>query len=118
MAGTMSVRKAAAEYGVPQSTLHNKVTGKVALRVKSGSKNHLTDEEEASLVEFLVGSASIGYAKSQKDVLAIAQQILSARTVWRLQRGGGIPFDADNRKWHFDTLSHCHTPGLLQTIQR
>lgn len=65
MAGMMSVRKAAAEYGVPQSTLHNKVTRKVALRVKSGSKNHLTDkEEEASLVEFLVGSAFIGYAKS------------------------------------------------------
>lgn len=34
--GTMSVRKAAAEYGVPQSTLHEKVTGKVALAVKSG----------------------------------------------------------------------------------
>ena len=77
--GTLSVRKAATEYGVPRSTLHEKVTGKVALGVKSGSKNHLTDEEEASLVEFLTGSASIGYAKSRKDVLAIAQQILSAR---------------------------------------
>lgn len=59
--------------------MHNKVTGKVALRVKSGSKNHLTDKEEASLVEFLVGSAFIGYAKSLNDVLAIVQQILSAR---------------------------------------
>ena len=77
--GTMSVRKAAEEYGVPRSTLHEKVTGKVALQVRSGAKNYLTDEEEASLVEFLIGCASIGYAKSRKDVLAIAQQIISTR---------------------------------------
>lgn len=62
--GTVRVRKAAAEYAVSWSTLHEKVTRKVALRVKNGSKNHLTDKEEASLVEFLIGSASIGYAKS------------------------------------------------------
>ena len=36
--GTMSVRKASEDYGVPRSTLHEKVTGKVALQVKSGSK--------------------------------------------------------------------------------
>ena len=77
--GTMSVRKDATEYGVPWSTLHEKVTGKVALGVKSGSKNHLTVGEDASLVELLIGSASIGYAKSRKDALAIAQQILSTR---------------------------------------
>ena len=52
MTGTMSVRKPAPEYGVFQSTLPEKVSVKVALRVKSGSKNHLTDEEEARLVEF------------------------------------------------------------------
>ena len=72
-----SVRKAAEECGVPRSTLHEKVTGKVALQVKGGAKNYLTDEEEASLVDFLIGCASIGYAKSRKDVLAIAQQIIS-----------------------------------------
>ena len=77
--GTMSIRKAAEEYGVPRSTLHEKVTGKVVLQVKSGLKNYLTDEEEASLVDFLIGCASIGYAKSRKDVLAIAQQIVSIR---------------------------------------
>ena len=34
--GTMSVRKAATECGVPQANLHEKVTGKAAPRVKSG----------------------------------------------------------------------------------
>ena len=77
--GTMSVRKAAEEYGVPRSTLHEKVTGKVVLQARSGSKTYLTNEEEASLLDFLIGCASIGYAKSRKDVLAIAQQIVHTR---------------------------------------
>ena len=34
-----------------------RVTSKVALQVKSGSKNYLMDEEETSLVDFLVGCA-------------------------------------------------------------
>ena len=52
---------------------------KVALNARSGRKKLLTDEEEASLIEFLVGCASIGYAKSRSDVLAIAQQIARTR---------------------------------------
>ena len=51
----------------------------MALQLKSGSKTYLTDEKETSLVDFLVGCAKIGYAKSRKDVLAIAQQIVSTR---------------------------------------
>ena len=78
-AGKMCVQKAAEEYGVPKSTLHDRVSGKVALNARSSRKKLLTDEEEASLIEFLVGCASIGYAKSRSDVLAIAQQIARTR---------------------------------------
>ena len=78
-AGKMCVQKAAEEYGVPKSTLHDRVSGKVALNARSGRKKLLTDEEEASLIEFLVRCASIGYAKSRSDVLAIAQQIARTR---------------------------------------
>ena len=78
-AGKMCVQKAAEEYGVPKSTLHDRVSGKVALKARSGRKRLLTNEEEASVIEFLVGCASIGYAKSRSDVLAIAQQIARTR---------------------------------------
>ena len=73
VAGKMSIRKAADEFGVPRSTLHDKVTKKVPLKGRGGPKGHLTSHEEAELVKFLVGSASVGYAKSRKDVIAIAQ---------------------------------------------
>ena len=75
----MSVRKAAKEHGVPRSTLHDRVTGKVVPNARSGAKRYLSDEEEAALVDFLIGCASLGYAKSSKDVMALIQQIVSAR---------------------------------------
>ena len=47
--------------------------------MKSGVKKHFSDEEEDRLVEFIAGCASIGYAKSRKEVQAIAQQIVACR---------------------------------------
>ena len=87
--GTMSVRKASEVYGVPRSTLHEKVTGKVALQVKSGSKKYPMDEEDL-VVDCLVGLVvgclifSLAVQKSampnhERMFLAIAQQIVSTR---------------------------------------
>ena len=56
-----------------------RVTGKVAPYARSGAKRYLSDEEEAGLVDFLIGCASVGYVKSGKNVLALIQQIVSAR---------------------------------------
>ena len=87
VSGGMSLRKAAKEYGIPRSTLHVKVQGKVAITVKSGVKKHLSDEEEDRLVEFIAGCASIGYAKSRKEVQAIAQQIVMQGPTCRTHQG-------------------------------
>ena len=62
-AGKMCVQIAAEDYGVSKSTLHYRVSGKVTLNARSGRKSLLTDEEEASLIEFLVGCSVIEYAK-------------------------------------------------------
>ena len=71
----MSIRRAAEEYGIPRSTLHDKVSGKVALHAKSCSKRYLTEDEEAALVEFLSGCASVGYVKLRNEVISLATQI-------------------------------------------
>ena len=78
MKAGMSVHMVAEQYGVPKSTLLDKITGKVPKNTKSGRKTYLTDEEEASLVEFLIGCGSIRYAKSRRDAQAIAQKIANA----------------------------------------
>ena len=73
--GELSVCRAAEEYGVPRSTLQDKVAGRSVLNARSGWAL-LTANEEKHLADFLIGCASIGYAKSRKDVLSIVQQIL------------------------------------------
>ena len=78
----MSIRRAAEEYGVPRTTLQDRVSGKVGLKAQSGSgRRLLTDKEESRLAKFLIGCAPIGFAKSRKDILAIVQQILHAKGV-------------------------------------
>ena len=48
------------------------------MQAKGCKRAYLTDDKEDRLVEFLVGCTSVGYAKSRRDVLAIAQQIFNA----------------------------------------
>ena len=58
--GEVSVRRASELYGVPRTTLQDRVSGKVSLNARSGAGRLLTDEEESTLVEFLIGCTSIG----------------------------------------------------------
>ena len=79
--GRLSIRRAAESYQVPKSTLSDHVTGRVSEGSHSGPSRYLTDEEEAELVHFLVGSANVGYAKTKKDVLAIVSRVVEAKGV-------------------------------------
>ena len=63
-----SVRRAAAMYGVPKSTLHDHVSGKVLVGAKSGHDPYLTVEEEEELASFLVQTARIGYPHTRKQL--------------------------------------------------
>ena len=49
------------------------------LITESGPKGYLTEEEEEELVTFVIQCVSIGNGKTLKDVLALAQRILSSR---------------------------------------
>ena len=78
--GDLSVRRAVEEYGVSRSILQDKVACRFILNARSGWAL-LTANEEKHLDDFLIGCASIGYAKSRKDVLSTVQQILYSRGV-------------------------------------
>ena len=115
--GRLSLRKAAEEHGVPKSTLHDKVSDKVALKARNGEKKHLTDEEESSLVDYLIGCASIGYAKSRRDVLAIAQQIANVRDpTIQVTKGWWDSFRSRNPSIKLRQAQPL--PELLQTTQK
>lgn len=75
----LSVRKAALSYNIPKSTLSDRVSGRVPFGSHSGPARYLSDGEETQLVHFLCKAASLGYARTKKEVLAIVEELVSAK---------------------------------------
>ena len=80
----MSIRAAAEMYGVPKSTLGDRISGRIPPGTDSGASRYLADSEEEKLAEFIVGCALIGYPKTIRDILVIVQSILASRGVNRI----------------------------------
>ena len=84
----LSVRRAAEDYGVPKSTLGDRVSGRVLPGAVSGPSRYLDDEEEKELAHFICRCASIGYAKTRSEVFAIVERTLSSREVEKMVTHG------------------------------
>ncbi len=69
--GTPSVKRAAIEYDVPWSTLHDWVSGMFFPGPVSGPPRYLDSDEEEEFVDFVLGCAEVGYPKTVKEVRAI-----------------------------------------------
>ena len=69
--GAMGVNRAATEFGVPRTTLKDRVSGRVTHGSQPGRKPYLTNAEEKELHEYLIVCASIGYPKTRDDVIGI-----------------------------------------------
>ena len=76
--GSLSVRRAAVQYDIPSSTLHDRISGKVSGAV-SGPPRYLDEEEERELVEFLLGCAEVGYPKTVKEVRVMVGKIIAKK---------------------------------------
>ena len=72
---SFTVRRAAEEFGVPKSTLHDRISGRVQVGGHSGPSKYLSDEEEDELEEFLVGAAAVEYARSRQQVIQLVQDV-------------------------------------------
>ena len=65
--GVQSIRRAAMTYNIPKSMLYDRITGRVTGN-KPGLPPSLSAKEEDEMVSFLEGCASMGYARSKKQV--------------------------------------------------
>ena len=79
--GGMSIRHASELYGVPKSSLHDRVSGKIQHGARPGPKAYLTFEEEEELAGFLVHTADIGFPRTVAQVLALVQQVLDFKGI-------------------------------------
>ena len=77
----MSIRRASELYGVPKSSLHDRISGKVQHGTQPGPVPYLTSEEEEELVVFLVRTADIGFPRTIAQVLALVQQVLDFKGI-------------------------------------
>ena len=64
----VSLTRASRDFGVPRSTLHDRVSGRVVDGVKPGPKPYLDETDEKELSSYLKHCAKVGYEKTRKDV--------------------------------------------------
>lgn len=77
------INQAARDHGVPKTTLKDRVSGKVQHGQKPGPKAYLSSSEERELGTFLKECAGIGYGKTRRDVMSIAQSVAEEKGVLR-----------------------------------
>lgn len=75
----LSIRRAAERYGIPKSTLGDRISGRVLPGSVSGPPKILTDKEENDLEQFLFHCSAIGYGKTRKDVVSLVERLLCYR---------------------------------------
>jgi len=80
-----SLSAAAREYGVPKTTPHDRTSGWVIDGVKPGPRPYLSPSEK-ELGTFLKECAKVGYGKTRKDVLNIAQSVAQEKGLLKVER--------------------------------
>uniref|UniRef100_A0A1X7UN67 HTH CENPB-type domain-containing protein n=1 Tax=Amphimedon queenslandica TaxID=400682 RepID=A0A1X7UN67_AMPQE len=75
----LTVRLAAELYGIPKSTLYDRIRGNVQHRTKPGPVPYLTKEEEVILAKFLIKCSQIGFPRTVSEVLALVRQTIQSK---------------------------------------
>ena len=75
----LSANKAAKLYGVPPSTLKDRLSGCVVHGVNAGPKQYLTKQEEKELTDHLVLSEKVGYGKTRRDVMNLVETYVNSQ---------------------------------------
>ncbi|CAL9683897.1 unnamed protein product [Knipowitschia caucasica] len=78
-ADRLSYRQAAVHFGVPKSTLRDRVSGKVASDSTYGQRPLLSEKDENALVEYCLYSASFGFPLTKSQVVTHALAIFNRR---------------------------------------
>ena len=80
------INRAALDYGVPRTTLKHRLSGCVEHGWKPAPAPYLSTVEERELAEFLKSCSSIGYGKTRKDVMHIAESVATEKGTLRKDR--------------------------------
>lgn len=70
-----SIKRTALEHGVTWTTLQDRHLEKVVHGMKPGCQPYLTPDEGKKLCEFVQVVGKVGYGKTRKKVMAIAESV-------------------------------------------
>lgn len=77
--GLFSVNRAAEEFGVPRSTLKDRISGKVVHGARSGPSPYLSSVEEDELAKFLLTCTDIGLPKTKMEVIGLVKKAVTKK---------------------------------------
>ena len=82
----MGVNCAAKEFGVPATTLRNRLSGRVTHGTNPGPKPYLSSQEEDELAAYLTSTSKAGYGKTRRQVMNIVQHVAKEKRILRKER--------------------------------
>ncbi|XP_033100164.1 uncharacterized protein LOC117103674 isoform X1 [Anneissia japonica] len=107
--GELSTRAAAKAYGIPKSTLQDKVQGVRPLTAKSGPDPVLTKTEELKLVTWIKQMTKIKYGRIRQELVLAVKKILDEDG-----RENTFPNNTPGRQWIRNFMRR--NPGLTLEI--
>lgn len=87
--GHMTIAQASTTYGVPRTTLSDRVKGKIGIEAKMGANTVLKPEDEISLVHYIEYMAQRGFPLSVSQVKGFAWCIAKEHPNERIFRESG-----------------------------
>ena len=106
--GIHAINKMAVMCGVPKSTLHDRISGRVQHGKQPGPSPYLNPTEEQELAGHLISMAKIGFGKTRKEVKLIAENVAKEKRYYRL-----IGFPMDDGKAFFAGTKVCPLGVLI-----
>ena len=119
---SLSIRRAAEQFAVPRSTVHDRVSGRVSCGSRSGPPKYLSSEEEEEMCQFLCSCAEIGFPKTRCEVIRLVQQVVNKKGMnVKVSNGWWESFRLRNKEFSLRSAERvsrtrmlASAPGILE----
>ena len=119
--GKLTIGKIVKKFSVPETTLHDRISGHVQHGTKPGPSPYLRADEEEVLVEHLVSAAKQGYGKTRKQVNMMVETIAKAKAIPRKDKISNswwrrfIECQPEHSLHHADSTAHIRMDSINVT---
>ncbi|CCD33716.1 hypothetical protein BofuT4_P065280.1 [Botrytis cinerea T4] len=77
IAGGMSMRKACSEYGIPRTTLHNRINGHLSHKKGAQNLQKIAPVQERALANWILVQEALGTSPTHRQIRELGESILN-----------------------------------------